>query len=258
MPLHTEGHLSVMPEGSTSSISCGGIHQLVVCQLLSSGSQVVHPEGLSRCQIPVQMSLPESLSRGVTMLEGESALLQVNLSQSATKEQEFKVLSLGSGSNTTPAASPTQASPPKVESQISMTMKVSKLLSQAALDTSGQALGDSTPKRPVSLALASSPTLKLDDFPKPVDTSSQVSIPDEEEVDDPMLEDIHASPSHPDGAPEGSSNAPPLEVIQLQEEANKALGCLLVMRSTINAHRRKEISDLGWPFTSMSLRSPKP
>ena len=126
-----------------------------------------------------------------------------------------------------------------------MTMEVSELLSWVALDTCSQALGGSILKRPVSLALASSLALKLDNSTKSVDTSSQVSIPDEEEVDDPTLEDIHASPSHPDGTPEGSGNAPPLEAAQLQEEANKALGCLLAMRSTINTCRRKEISDFG-------------
>ena len=67
----------------------------------------------------------------------------------------------------------------------------------------------------MSLALASSLTLKVDDSTKPIDTSSQVSIPDEEEVDDPTLEDIHASPSYPDDTPEGSSDAPPLEAAQL-------------------------------------------
>ena len=82
-------------EGSTSNIPCRRIHQLVVCQLLSSGSQVVYLEGLNGCQIPVVMSPPESLSRGVTILEGESTFLQVDLSPSTSMEQEFKVLSLG-------------------------------------------------------------------------------------------------------------------------------------------------------------------
>ena len=208
VPLPTEGHLSVMMEGSTSSIPCWRICQLVIHQLLSSGSQVIYPEGLNGCHIPVIMFLPKLFSKGITMLEGKSTFLQVDLSQSATKEQEFKVLSFSNCSNTTLAANPTQAFPPKVDSQVSMTMDVSELLSQLALDTSGQAPGSSTPKRPVFLALASSLPLKLDDSTKLVDTSSQVSIPDEEEVDGPMLEDIHASPSHPDGAPEGSSDTP--------------------------------------------------
>ena len=179
------------------------------------------------------------------MLESKSTFLQVDLLLSATKEQEFKVLSLGSGWNTSLPASPTWAFLCKAGGQISMTMEVSELLSQMALDTSGQALRSSTPKRPVSLALASSLPLKLDNFAKLVDTSSQVNIPDDVKEDDPTLEEIHTSPSHPDGTPEGRSDAPPLDAAQLQEEVNKALGCLLVMESTIDLHRRKEISDFG-------------
>ena len=40
----------------------------------------------------------------MTMLEGESTFLQVDLSQSATKEQESKAVSLASGLSTTLAA----------------------------------------------------------------------------------------------------------------------------------------------------------
>ena len=257
VPLPTEGHLSVMMEGSTSNVTCRKICQLEVHQLLSSGSQVVYPEGFNRCQIPVIMSMPELLSKGMTMLEGESAFLQVGLSQSTTKEQEFKVLSLGSGLNTTPASSTPRASP-QVEDQISMTMEVSKLLSKVVLDTSGLASRSSTLKRPGSLALATPLPLKLEETAKPVDTFSQVSIPDDVEMDDPTLEEINASPSHHDGTPEPRSNAPSLDVTQLQEEANKALGCLLAMRSTINACQGKKSQILGWPSARMSLRSLRP
>ena len=205
MPLPTEGHLSVMMEGNTSNVPYGKIHQLEVCQLLGSGSWVVYPEGLNGCQVPVVMTLPESLSNGVTMLEGESTFLQVDLSQFATKEQESKALSLGSGLSPTLAASPTRALPPKVEGQISMTMEVSELLSQAVLDTSGLAFRCSTPKRPGSLALATPLSLKLEDSAKPMDTSSQVSVPDHADMDDPILKEIHASPS------------PPVETLETQQ-----------------------------------------
>ena len=70
-----------------------------------------------------------------------------------------------------------------------------------------------------------------------------MSIPDDVDMDDPTLEEINAS-TH-DGTLEGSSNIPPLDVNQLQEEANKALGCLLVTRSTIDGCWRKEVSDFG-------------
>ena len=90
MPLPTKGHLSVMAEGSTSNVPYGKIHQLEVCQLLSSGSQVVYPEGLSGCQVPVIMTLSESLSNGMTMPEGKSTFLQVDLSQSAKRSKSLR------------------------------------------------------------------------------------------------------------------------------------------------------------------------
>ena len=105
--------MSIMMEGNTSNVPCGKMCQLKVCQLLSSGSQVVYPEGLNGCQVPRVMSLPELLSSGMTMLKWESTFLQVDISQSTTKEQKPKALSLGSGLSTTPTASPTRAFPPK-------------------------------------------------------------------------------------------------------------------------------------------------
>ena len=133
MPLPKEGHLSILAEEHTSHVPYGRIQQLEVHQLLSSGSQVVYPEGLNGCQVPVKTTLLESLSQGVTMLKGKSTFLQVDLYQSTTKAQEPKAPSLGSGLSPTPAGSPTQAFPPKAEGQISMTMEVSELLFWAAM-----------------------------------------------------------------------------------------------------------------------------
>ena len=129
-----------------------------------------------------------------------------------------------------------------VESQISMTLEVSKLLSWAVLDTSGLTSGSSNPKRPGSLALATTLPLKLEDSAKQVDTSSQVRFPDNTEMDDPTLEEIHVSPSSPVETSGPSGEAPSWNVTQLQEEANKALGHLLVTRSSIDAHWRKQVS----------------
>ena len=71
-------------------------------------------------------------------------------------------------------------------------MEVSELLSWAVLDTSGIASGSSTPKRPGFLALATPLLLKPEDSAKLVDTSCQVSAPEDAEMDDPMLEEIYA------------------------------------------------------------------
>ena len=251
VPLPKEGHMSVMAEESTSHVPYRKICQLEVLQLLSSGSWVVYPEGLNGCQVPVIMTLPELLSNGMTMLEGGSTFLQVDLSQSTTREQESKALSLSSCLSPMPANSPKRAFPPKAEGQISMTMEVRKLLSQAVLDTSGLVTRNSTPKRPGSLALATLLPLKLEDSTKLVDTSSQVSTPDDVEMDDPTLEEIHASPSPPVKALGLSREAPSLDVTRLQEEANEALGHLLVTRSSIHAHWRKKVSDFGMALCQM-------
>ena len=124
-----------------------------------------------------------------------------------------------------------------------MTMDVSELLLWVALDTSSQALGSSTPKRPMSSALGAPPTPRLEGFAKPVDTSSQaspqVSIPGNAEPDDLTLEEI----SLPVKTLRLGTSILPRDVIQLQEEVGKALGCLLVTRSSLNAYKRKHVSD---------------
>ena len=215
---------------------------------------MVYPEGLNRYQAPVITFLPESLSNGVTMLKGEPTFLPVDLAQFTTKEQESKALSLGGGLSPTLVACPTRALPPKAEGQISMTTEVSKLLSQAVLDTSNLTPGSSTPKRPGSLALATPLPLRPEDSTKPVDTSSQVSIPDDAEMDDPTLEEIHASPSLPAETPGPCSGVPSLDVTQLQEEANKALGHLMATRSSIDTHWRKQVSDFGMALCQKVLK----
>ena len=72
-----------------------------------------------------------------------------------------------------------------------------------------------------------------------------MTIPDDAEMDDPTLEEIKASPSHPVETPGPSGEGLSSDVTQLQEEANKALGHLLAMKSTINTHGRKAVSDFG-------------
>ena len=42
-PLPKDKHLGILPQGKAEETSCGQISQLDVCQLLSTGSQVVYP-----------------------------------------------------------------------------------------------------------------------------------------------------------------------------------------------------------------------
>ena len=208
---------------------------------------MVYPKGLNRCLVLVIISLPESLSHIITVLNDKPTLLQVDLLQIMTEEHEYKAPFPGGDSTPPSPTCPAMAPPPKAESQVSMTMEVSELLSQAALDTSSQALGSSTPKGLASTALRAPPSLGLEDPAKQVDTSSQMSlqasIPDNAELDNPTLEEIYDPPSLLVKTPGPGTGSLPRDVIQLQEVANKALGCLLVTRSSLDVHQRKQVCD---------------
>ena len=95
----------------------------------------------------------------------------------------------------------------------------------------------------------------LESSVKPVDTSSQVSlqvsIPDDAEPDDPNLEEI-SLPVQTLGL--GASILPG-DVIQLQEDVGKALGCLLVTRSSLHACHRKQVSDFEMALCQNELEN---
>ena len=86
---------------------------------------------------------------------------------------------------------------------------------------------------PVVLATPLPP--KLEDFPKPVVTSSQVGAPDDAEMDELTPEEVHATYSPTIKTPGPSSNIPPIDIAHLWEEANKALWNWLAIKSSIDA-----------------------
>ena len=138
-----------------------------------------------------------------------------------------------------------------------MTIDVSELLSQAVLDTSGIASGSSTPKRPGFLALATPLPLKPEDSAKLVDTSSQVSAPEDVEMDNLTLEEVHVSLPPLVKTLRPSREPPSMDVAQLQEEANKALGHLLVTRSSLDARQKRQVSDFGMALHQIELETTK-
>ena len=84
---------------------------------------------------------------------------------------------------------------------------------------------------------------KLEDFPKPVDRSSQVSTLDAAEMEDTSLEEIPTPSSPTAEAPGLSGHPPPTYAAHLWEEANKALGDLLMVKSSIHTHWQKLVSE---------------
>ena len=103
-------------------------------------------------------------------------------------------------------------------------MEVRELLSQAILDTSGHVSENSTPRRLNPVVILTPLPHKLGDPSGPVDTSSQVSDSDDNEMAEASLEEIPAAPSPTAKTPGPSSNAHPTDAGHVWEEANKAPG----------------------------------
>ena len=195
VPLPREGHLSVPPEGGTSSAICRRVSQLEVCQLLSSDSQVIYPIGLNGCEIPVVTSLPKSLANGTNLLGGKPIYLKVDILQSTIEGPEWKV----SPSGNCPSIlmpSPIKATLPKAEREVSMTMEVRDLLSWVGSHTSGHVSENSTPKRLNPMVVLTPLPNKLAHLSRPVDTSSQVSTPDDVKMTEASLEESPLPLSH--------------------------------------------------------------
>ena len=223
-PLPREGNLSALVEGGTSSATWGRVSQLEVHQLLSLGSQVIYPVGLNGCEVPMIASSPQSLAKGTNLLGGEPIYLKVDIPQSITEGSELKVPPLGGHSCSIQMPSPIRSPLLNVEREVSMTMEVKELLSWVVLDMSKHASGNSTPKRLDPVVLLTPLPTKLGDFPRPVDTSSQVSTLDDAEMGDASLEEIPAASSPTAETPRPSCGTPFADAGHLWEEANKALG----------------------------------
>ena len=185
------------------------------------------------------------MAKGINLLGGEPIYLKVDILQPPTEGPELKALPLSSHSPSTLTASPARPPPPKAEGEVSMTMEVRELLSQVGLDTSEHASGSSTPKRQEPVVLVIPLLTKLEDFPKPVDMSSQVSAPNDAEMEDTSLEEVPAPSAPIAEAPWPNSDAPPPNAAHLQEEANKALADLLEIKSSIDAHWQKLILEFS-------------
>ena len=214
-------------------------------------------------EVPIIASLPKLLAKGTNLLGGEPIYLKVDIPQSIMEEPELKATTLGSHSSSFLMPSLIRAPLPKVEGEVSMTMEVRELLSQAMLDTSGHVSKNSTPKRLNPMVILTPPSPKLGDFPRPVDTSSQVSAPDDAEMGDASLEKIPTAISPPAKTPGPSGSTPPTDAGHLREEANQALGELLATKSFIDAYQQKLVWELGMALhqnnfeTTESIREAK-
>ena len=78
-----------------------------------------------------------------------------------------------------------------------------------------------------------------------MDTSSQVSSLDDAEMENASLEEISTASSPTAETPEPNGGGPPSDVVHLWAEANKALGELLLIKSSIDTHWQKLVWELS-------------
>ena len=140
-------------------------------------------------QGPIITSLSKTLANVISLMGGRFIYLEIDILQPMAGELDWKASPLGKHSAVI-IASPLKIIPTKPEREVSMTMEMRSLLSQVMLDMSGHGSGNLTPKRPNPVVILTPPPHKLRGLPKPVDTSSQVSTPDDVEMVEASLGEV--------------------------------------------------------------------
>ena len=151
---------------------------------------------------------------GISQTGGRSVYLEVNILQPTAEEPDWKASPHGRHSSIL-IASLLKTTPLKLEREVSMTIEVRSLLSWVMSDMSGCVSGNSTSKRPNPVVLLTPPPYKLRDLSRLVDTSSQVSAPNDVEMAEASLEEIPTTIS-PIAVTQGSrSITPAVDMSQL-------------------------------------------
>ena len=181
----------------------------------------------------------------VTSQRHNHVYLSVDILQSAMKGQESKALSPGGHSIPILTTSPIRAPPPKVEGA-----------GQHDHGSEGASILDGIrhlwacirgfhPKEARTHGLSHISTPQTRRFPQTGEYLLQVGTPDEGEMDDSTPEEVHATYFPTTKTPGPSGNVPLLDIAHLWEEANKALGDWMEIKSSIDEHQWKLVSEFG-------------
>ena len=215
--------------------SCGWISQLDVCQLLSTGSQVVYPSGLNGHNEPVITTLPELLNSGISIITSKHPYLEINTPPK--EESDTKVLPIGEASiiqTTNPHKS-------TLKLEGSMTTEVNDLLDQAIMEASSCESKHSSLGKITTAVVTTSPPQKSEDSVPPIDTSSQASFKEAEG----SLEDIPTNISLIAAIYSSGSVSPPVDPSELQANANRAINNMLQLKRSLDVKRQRAIWELG-------------
>ena len=112
-PLPKDKHLGILPQGKAESL-CGWISQLEVCQLLSTGLQVVYLMGLNWGDQSVTINLPGPLHSGSCVTTDEHPYIKIDIPSPTPEEQDCANLPLGGVHTTLAVAMPKTPWKPRV------------------------------------------------------------------------------------------------------------------------------------------------
>ena len=233
-PLPKGKHLGILCQGEAET-SMGQISQLDICQLFSASPQVIYPSGLNGQDKPIITTLPEPLSSSKCIIANEHSYLEIDIS--FKRESDTKALLIGEASIILKTAPPKSSPEPKC----SMATEVDNLLTQAMADKSSCKSKQSSPEKTATVAATMSPPCRSEVSTPPANTSSQASIKEAEG----SLEDVPTNISPIAAAYSSRSISPPVDPLELQANANRAIGNMLHLKGTLNGKRQRAAWELG-------------
>ena len=234
-PLPKGKHLGILSQGEAEETSRGQISQLNIHQLLPTSPQVIYTSSLNGQDKPVITTLPEPLSSSKSVIANEHSYLEINIS--FKRELDTKALLIGKASIIPETALPKSSPEPKC----SMAAEVDKLLTQAMADTSSCKSKQSSLEKTATFTATASPPCRPEVNTPPADTSSQASIEEAEG----SLEDVPTNISPIAAAYSSRSISPPVDLLELQTNANKAIDNMFHIKGTLNVKRQRAAWELG-------------
>ena len=237
MPLPKDKHLGILPQGKAEESPYGHISQLKVCQLLSTGLQVVYPVGLNGDDEPVTTTLPEPLHSSASITTNEHPYMRIIIPPPPLEEPVCTALPVDEVHTIAAANSP--KTPPKPI--VSIVAEVNDLLTQAMADTSSCEPEHSPIGKVTTVEAVASPPQKSEASPQPVDTSSQASMEEAET----SLEGLPANVSPITTAYSSRSASPSVDPMELQTNANRATNNMLHLKRSTDLKRQRVIWELG-------------
>ena len=236
-PLPKDKHLGILPKGKAEESPHGQISQLKVCQLLSSGPQVIYPVGLNRLNQLVTIDLPEPLHSSSSITTDEHLFLRIDIPLPSSEDPECSSLPLG-GAHAIPTAT-TPRTPWKP--RISLMPEVDDLLKQGITDNYNCKSEHSTMGKEAATDADVSLSHRVEVPAPPIDTSSQASM----EEGEASLESNPMNVSPTAAAVSSCSESSMADLTELQGNANLAADNLVSIKRSTDLQREQIRWELG-------------